>query len=129
MAEAEFQHIATFVDGDSVVLTVLEQRLDSEKMTEALHRELFAAVKNAPPNVVLNLRNVRMMHTLALQTLLDLRKEVAAKQGRIVLCGLAPSVTMVLEVTGFIDRHGSSHALFESDADVPAALARLKAAT
>ena len=128
MAEAEFQHIATFADGDSVVLTVLAQRLDSEQATEALRGELFAAVASAPPNLVLNLRNVTMMHTLALQTLLELRKAVLVKKGRIVLCGLNPAVAMMLEVTGFIDRHGSSHALFETDPDVPSALARLNAA-
>lgn len=129
MADSEFQHIATFVDGDNAVLTVLAQRLDSEKVTEALRRELFAAVANAPLNVVLNLRNVLMMHTLALQTLLELRKAVTAKKGRIVLCGLTPSVTMMQEVTGFIDRHGSSHALFDADPDVPSALARLNTAS
>ncbi len=128
MLAAEFQHIATFSDANSLVLTVLETRLDSEKATESLRRELFAAVANAPPHVVLNLRNVEMMHTLALQTLLELRKLVMAKKGRIVLCGLTPSVAMVLEITGFIDRQGSPHALFETDPDVPSALARLNAA-
>ena len=127
MAETEFKHIASFEDRDSVVLTVLEQRLDSEEVTVALRRELFAAVASAPSNLVLNLRNVKMMHTLALQTLLELRKSVLVKQGRIVLCGLNPAVAMMLEVTGFIDRHNSSHALFETDPDVASALARLNA--
>jgi len=128
MAESEFQHIATFAAGDNVVLTVLEQRLDSELVTDALRQELFAAVTSAPPNVVLNLHNVKMMHTLALQTLLELRKKVLAKKGRIVLCGLSPSVTMMLEITAFIDGGGSPHALFEAYPDVPSALARLNAA-
>src|SRR5262245_15476138 len=123
MAEAEFQHIATYVDGDCVVVTVLEKRLDSEKVTAAVRRALFAALASAPRNVVLNLRNVTMMHTLALQTLLELRKTVIAKRGRIVLTGLAPAVAMMLEATAFIDPAGSSHALFKTDPDVASALA------
>ena len=128
MSESEFQYITVLTAGECVVLTITEQRLDNELVTAALSRELLAAVVTGPAKVILNLRNVKMMHTYALQMLLDLRKKVRERQGRVVLCGLSVTVTEILRITAFIDPGRSPDAFFETAPDVNAAIAQLNAA-
>ena len=127
MAESEFEYITALMAADCLVLTITEKRLDDEAVTSALRLELLAAVAAGPAKVILNLRNVKMMHTLALRMLLDLRKKVRECRGRVVLCGLSTSVTEVLRITAFVASGESSHALFETAPDVSAAIALLNA--
>ena len=126
MSEQAFQHLHCDVVQAVLVVTVTARRLDSEKVMDEVHLALFAAVDaHHCIHVVLDLRNVQMLQTLVLKTLVDLRKKVVRRNGYVVLCGLQPVVQEVLRITGFIDLNDASRGLFKAVSDVPAAIAQL----
>ncbi len=127
MPEPQLQYVQRRLEQGNLVLTVTESRLDSENLAHMLHVELLAAADTGEPaNVVLNLEGVHKIHTMALQSLLDLRRRLADSAGQIVLCGLSPIVAEVLRITGLIDTSGqTSDALFATEPDVASAIARL----
>lgn len=126
MSEQAFQHLHCNIVQGTLVVTLTERRLDSEKLIDELRSELFAAVESHNGvHVVLDLRNVQMLQTLVLRMWIDLRKKVIMQGGRVVLCGLQPVIQEVLRITGFIDQKDESRNLFETHGDVSAALARI----
>ena len=130
MPEQSFLHLHCDVVQDVLVVTVIQHRLDTEKVMEEVRLELFAAVETREyRHVVLDLQNVAMLQTLVLKTLVDLRKQLVIQNGRVLLCGLQPVVREVLRITGFVDPQDASHGLFEATNDVPAALVRLNGAS
>ena len=124
-SEQQFQHLRNQVVQGVFVMTITDARLDSEILTVELRQELFAAVEaTASLNFVLNFQNVEMMHSQALRVLVDFRRQIAERSGRVVLCGLPPTLVEILQIVGFINRSDAPQNLFETAADVPAVLAR-----
>ena len=126
MSERIFQRLSCGLIQDVLIVTITDRRLDTTTLMDELRAELFQALEaHQGSHVVLNLRNVQMLQTLVLKTLVDLRKEVVRRNGYVVLCGLQPVVQEVLRITGFIDFNDASHGLFKAVSDVPAAIAQL----
>ena len=130
MSEPQLQYVQRRLEQGILVLTVTESRLDSELLAHMLHHELLAAVGSSEPaDVILNLEAVHKIHTMALESLLDLRRKLVDGAGRVVLCGLTPFVAEVLRITGLIDSSGQNSAgLFATEPDVPSAITRLNSA-
>ena len=111
-----------------LVLTITETRLDNDIMARRLEEELLAAIETVGPgHVVLDLHKVAILHSIALQSLLNLRRRVDRRSGHVVLCGLCPIVEQVFQITGLIaEPNRPAPVLFEVKPDVAAALAHLE---
>ena len=127
MAETQFQYITLDTTREHPVVTITQPGLNGERFVRVLQPELLAAANLIEPShLVLDLREVKMLQTLALQALLSLQRKLAEQSGRIVLCGLSPIVVQILEITALVASPARlSNTLFDVEPDVSAAIAHL----
>jgi anti-anti-sigma factor len=109
-----------------LVLTVLDDRLQGDEQIEAVRDELLDAVtREEADRVILDLGQVELLTSAGIRPLLALRTHVKGRGGRLVLCGLRPAVTEVLETTRLITTSGSAPMPFATMPDVAAAIVLL----
>jgi len=114
-------------EDDILVLTVTTRQLEGEATAMRLKEELTKVVEaSGLVRVVLDLKSTRYLSSIAFWPLLALRKYLAQRQGRLVLCGLTGAVADVFLSTKMISSAGSADAPFEVAADREAAIARLR---
>ncbi len=101
-------------DGDVLVLTV-DDRLDSATATE-FEQRLLSVIDAGENLLLLDFSALNYMNSAGLKALLIAAKKLTAKNGQVVLCGLASNVNTVFELTGF-------HKMFTIKPDRPAARA------
>lgn len=73
-------------------------------------------------NVVLNMSGVEFMSSAGLRVMLQLSRQIAARDGKAVLVGLGDSIREVMEITGFLS-------FFEMAEDEADAVSRFSAST
>jgi anti-sigma B factor antagonist len=121
-----FDHVRASLHNDVLVLTFLDAELADDEMVHSLRMELLTAVNDqAVHKVVLDLRNVTYLSSAALRPFLSLKQQMKERGGRVLLCGLAPVLAEVFRVTRLIEQDQGLPGIFETVADVPAALAQL----
>ena len=126
MAEPHFSLVKTRLDQGVLVLTVTEARLQSDSLAETLRMQLLAALGHyGVSKIVLDLQNVKALSSSGIRPLLSLRRHVEEQKGRLVLCGLSSVVATVLQTTRLIGSSRTSAALYETEPDAAAAVARL----
>ena len=126
MSEVTFHHLKHWVERGVLVLTILEAELRGDAAIEGLKEELFEAVERyGAGRVVLDLHQVRYLASAGFQPLITLHRKLQDTGGQMVLCGLSPILTEVFRVTKLMRSSASSAGPFESEPDVPAAVARL----
>jgi anti-anti-sigma factor len=109
-----------------LILTVIEPELFSDSVVDALGQELVTSVTEAKAQkVVLNLEQVTTIRTAAFRPFLRLRAQLLETGGRLVICGLAPAVAEVFEVTKVATSSGAAPLVFETAPTVAEAIARL----
>lgn len=109
-----------------LVLRVAEPNVMGDTVADALRDDLLARYEQAgATHVVLDLSGVSYLSSSGIRPLLALNRQVRAREGRLVLCGLRPDVQGVFIATRLVSSGGSSPATFESQPDVPAAVAHL----
>lgn len=114
------------VVGDTLVLSVCTRQIEGEAIAMRLKEDLSAAVeKHGLVKVVLDLGQTRYLSSIAFWPLLALRKQLQARKGRLVLCGLTGVVEDVFTSTKMVSSSGSADAPFEVTVDRETALARL----
>ena len=112
---------------DILILAVTTRQIEGEDTALRLKDELTKAVEESDlVKVVLDLKATRYLSSIAFWPLLTLRKYLAARKGRLVLCGLTGAVEEVFMSTKMISSAGSADAPFEVATDRAAALAKLK---
>jgi anti-anti-sigma factor len=122
MAEERAEHTSCPV----VVLSINVSRVQGDTIADRLRDELLAVLDTTgAQNVVLDLRQVTFVSSVAFRPLLSLHRRLKERGGRMVLCGLTAEVREVFEVTRLISTSRTSTAPFEVQADVPAAVASL----
>ena len=108
---------ATLVErtDDVVVIRVQVKDLD-EAHTKAVHAEVNAAAAESPAlPFILDLSSVKFLPSLTLGAMVRLGQSFRARNQRLVLVGLQPTIRQVLTITK-LDR------MFEIQDDVPTAL-------
>ena len=114
-------------EDDVLVLTVTARQIEGEETAARLKEELTKVVEaSGLVRVVLDLKATRYLSSVAFWPLLALRKHLAQRQGRLVLCGLTGAVENVFMSTKMISSAGSADAPFEVAADREEAVARLR---
>jgi anti-anti-sigma factor len=126
MSEPTYHHLQHHVERGVLVVTLLEAELRTEGVVEAVRHELFDVVaRHGTGKVVLDLQKVRYVASAGFHPLLSLHHKLQDEGSRLVLCGLSPILSEVFRVTKLVRGAGAATAPFESEADVPAAVARL----
>ena len=94
-------------------------RISEGEVVEAIQQELTRLIDADPAQkIVIDFQRVELMSSATLGVLVRLYRDLAENGGRIVLCGLQPSVRKTFELTR-LDQ------LFRIENDVAAGLARL----
>jgi anti-anti-sigma factor len=116
----------TSLEQGVLVLTIAQSRLQGEEIAHDLREEMGRAVEQAKCNrVVIDLRQVRYLSSVAFWPLLSLRKQLLEAGGRLIICGLSGDVEDVFATTKMISTDGAADAPFDVAVDVAAAAARL----
>ena len=106
------------IDG-VVIVHFVDEKIISDETIEAVANELFALVEEqGETRVLLNFRNVQLLSSSALASLMHLDKKIKQRRGALGLCGLKPVQVELFRVTG-LDR------VFRIHADEQSALDRL----
>ena len=84
------------------VASFADSELLTEEVIDDVHEQLKDVVEGLrPADVLLNFREVRLMSSAMLATLLRFGRRVAAAGGRLKLCGLAPDLLQAFKITRF----------------------------
>lgn len=127
MATRDFRHLRCTTEQGVRVLVITVSQIRDDETTCGLRDELLEAAGDSDLLVV-DFQHIKELSSMAFRPLLTLRRAVAERGGRLLLCGLAPAVEDVFTTTQLIGGSGTT-ALFEVAPDVPTAVARLVGAS
>jgi len=86
--------------GDVTVVNFVDRKILDEQNIQIIGEQLFSLVdKVGRRNILLNLCNVNNLSSAALGKLITLNKKVTQAGGRLILCGIAPQIFEVSEIT------------------------------
>jgi len=127
MSEPVGQHLKSNLDDDVLVLTITETQIQDESVADALLEEALAAIAHfRAQKVVVDFQHLKYISSVAFRPLLSIRRQLLASGGRMLLCGLSKVIGDVFYTTRLVDPAGSFAAPFEMEANVTAAVARLR---
>jgi anti-anti-sigma factor len=125
-ALCRLRHHRSRVENGVAVLSMALKELRGEDLANDLGKELISswqASKSA--HVILDLKEVEIVTSPCIRSLLQLRNQVKERGGHVALCGLLPQVAETFTVTRLISPSSETPSLFASFPDVTAALATL----
>jgi anti-anti-sigma factor len=126
LPSAPYEHVQVSRHGDVLVLTFTDAELAGDEVVQALRTELLAAVAaNCATKVVLDLAHVRYLGSAMFRPFLTLKSKLEEQEGRVLLCGLGPTLAEVFRVTQLISSSPSQPGVFTNEPDVTAALRQL----
>src|SRR5262245_8486923 len=106
-----------------LMLRITEPNVMGDTVADALRAELLARYEETgATHVVLDLSAVNYLSSSGIRPLLALNRQVRAREGRLILCGLSSDVQGVFSATRLVSSGGSSPATFESQPNVPSAV-------
>lgn len=121
------RHVRADFQEGVLVLTLTEKELHGDDLAEEMGAEMLHRWQAAQArDVIIDFAAVEVISTPCMRPLLNLRTQVRQGGGRIAFAGLSPQVREIFEVTRLTATSAASPALFETAADVPAALALFK---
>jgi anti-sigma B factor antagonist len=85
--------------GDVTVVRLKVPRLEDEDTVREVFDPIVGLIEVGRRQLVLNLATVKYAPSLVLGKLVMLNRKAQAAGGRLVLCGLAPSIARALETT------------------------------
>src|SRR5437868_5281313 len=116
MEKPEYHYLTAKVEQTVLVLTITETRLQEERVAEALFQEMLkAASQIAVRKVVVDMRHLEYMSSVAFRPLLRLRGRLQKSGGRMILCGLTPLVGDIFYTTKMLSPSGSLDAPFQME--------------
>jgi anti-anti-sigma factor len=125
MATAKELVQAVLTDGVTVA-TINEPQLTGDAVAEKLRQQLVALVTEAGARkIALDLQKVQYIASAAFRPFLSLNRKLQEAKGRMVLCNLSPIVRTIFEQMRLISNNPLYHATFDTQPDVPAAVAFL----
>jgi anti-sigma B factor antagonist len=86
--------------GDVTVVNFTDRKILDEQNIQIIGEQLFSLVDEmGRRKVLLNFRNVEYLSSAALAKLVNLNKKLQQVGGRLILCGIAPPIMEVFEIT------------------------------
>jgi anti-anti-sigma factor len=127
MPERHLRHALAQREGDVLVLTILDAKLETEDVCARLREELMEVVtQSEAKKVVLDFRNVRTVSSVAFRPLLSVRRIMQQSNGRMLLCNLSESVAQMFYATRLLAADRPSAATFQEQSSLEAAIEHLK---
>ena len=121
--------VQSSLENGVLVLTILWSQIEGEDAARALGREIQEALaRTGATAVVVDLRHTRFLSSAAFWPLLNLRRQLQQKGGRLLICGLSGAVEDVFCTTRMVSAGGALDAPFQVVSDRDAAVARLSGA-
>jgi anti-anti-sigma factor len=100
MPEPRFLHLSCRLDQGVLIAVINRAELRGEELTDAVRKELIAAVEHfGSTRVVLDLKPVEFLTSLGIRALMNFRRHLREKGGQVLLCNLEPAVAEILMVT------------------------------
>lgn len=122
MSAQPFTHLKCPV----VVLRVTTTQVMGDTLADAIRDEIITVYGQTRfIHVVIDMEPVTYISSAGIRPLLGLNRLVREREGRLVLCNLNEDVKDVLLTTRLISGSKSTPATFETQPDVPAAVASL----
>jgi anti-anti-sigma factor len=129
MARPPQPAVQSSLENGVLVLTILWPQIEGEDAAHALGLAIQEALtRTGATAVVVDLQHTRFVSSAAFWPLLNLRRQLQAKGGRLLICGLSGAVEDVFCTTRMVSTGGSVDAPFQMAPDRDAAVARLSAA-
>ena len=122
-----YRHIgARYTDG-TLVLTIEVEQVKDFMISEELRYELVHAVKSRQSNrIILDLRNMTFMTSLACVAFIGVRQAMKDVEGRVVLCNMTEFIHKVFNAKRLLARSkNSGNVAFESASTLDDALTML----
>lgn len=121
------RHIVAYAHEDALVIEVICQHLNDYDKAAELRDEILAAMQHAQSvRVILDLRNVEFLTSVALFPFIEIRAEAEREGRHIVLCNIATPVAQALTIIQLIvESRAHAHHLVLTE-DIPAALEWLR---
>lgn len=109
-----------------LILTITEKQLLDEELCNQLRQELLDAVtRTEARKIVVDLRFVEYVASVAFRPLLSLRRKVHDTGARMMLCNLSDFVADVFQATRLLIAGPGATAPFQEAADLTAAVQAL----
>ncbi len=123
-----YRHIGARSEDGILVLTVEVEQVKDFRVSEEMRYELVHAVKSRKSKViVLDLRNMTFMTSLACVAFIGVRQAMSDVEGRVVLCNMTDFIHRVFSAKRLLVRSkNSGHVAFESATTLEAALEMLR---
>src|SRR5687767_459561 len=103
MSSGDFQHLDCQLKSGVLIVSIAAARIQEMPLAENIQQELFRAVEElGSTRVVVDMRTVRELSSMAFRPLLALRRHLRDHGGQLVLCGLTPPVTEIFRVAKLI---------------------------
>lgn len=129
MARPPEPAVQSNVENGVLVLTLQWDRVEGEEAAHELGRAIQEAVaRTGATAVVVDLQHTRFVSSAFFWPLLNLRRQLQTKGGRLMICGLSGAVEDVFCTTRMVSTGGAVDAPFQMAPDRAAAVARLSAA-
>src|SRR5262245_12459603 len=126
MSDTEYRLLRARSEQGVLILTLLEKEVRDYDLCMALREEsVDALTRSQAKDVVFDFSAVEFMSSCGFLPLLNLKRKVSDLGGRIVLCNLSKDVRGMFQATRLLITPPTSTGLFEEQADIPAAIARL----
>ncbi len=117
------------VEDGVLVLTLLWSHIEGEEAAHVLGRDIQEALtRTGAKAVVVDMQHTRFVSSVAFWPLLNLRRQLQQKGGRLLICGLSGAVEDVFCTTKMVSTGGGVDAPFQMAPDRAAAVALLSAA-
>lgn len=123
-----YRHIGARSEDGVLVLTVEVEQVKDFRVSEEMRYELVHAVKSRQSKlIILDLRNMTFMTSLACVAFIGVRQAMTDVDGRVVLCNMTEFIHKVFSAKRLLVRSkNSGNVAFESATTLEAAFAMLK---
>jgi anti-sigma B factor antagonist len=120
------RHLSFEITNGLLVVSILDAEIQGEAIAGALRDELLKAhADSGCSRVIVDFQRTRYISSVAFWPLLSLHRKLQASQGRLIVCGLSPSVGDVFFTTRLASPSGEFAAPFGFEPDLASALASM----
>ena len=99
-AQPKRRRLETEIIGDVTVVNFTDKRILDDENIRIIGEQLFALIDDqGHKKLLLNFTNVEYLSSAALGKFITLNKKVSGAGGKLVLCGIDPTIYEVFEIT------------------------------
>lgn len=126
MSQPQAPLVTSRTEQGILVLTITEAEIHSDELIETLYQQLIEAVASpGPPRVAVDFSGVKFISAGGLRAMLNFRRHVRQREGKLILAGLSEEVAEVFFATKLVSTTESSLIPFAIAPDTATAVGNL----